>query len=205
MGNLFADAYHGKRGPDQQRIAREVVEVGEKLLRKNNDYGSSAWKEPILARDLSAGKSILVRMSDKLERILELSRHDSGLESLGEAGEVGETIADTLDDLVGYWVLYQARPGRAPGEGRPQKDGRRFGMIQTEEPAQDYDSREDCKESPKGLEDAGGDPRELIGSGSQDRKTHRPTRPPEFGAIPGETGAIRPSELGPTPGEGVES
>lgn len=72
------------------------------LLKKNADYGGSAWKVPILAPHLSPGDAIRVRMSDKISRLIELS---------GKAGEVNESTLDTLLDLAGYVVLLRALPG----------------------------------------------------------------------------------------------
>lgn len=102
---LFNKALAGERGEDQQRIANEVAKLGAMLLRKNADYGSSAWKRPVLAPHINPGDSILVRMSDKIERILSLATKPP------EVAE--EKVEQTIDDFAGYWILAKAAPGRA--------------------------------------------------------------------------------------------
>ena len=73
------------------------------ILAKNADYGGSAWRRPVLCRHLDPGSAILVRMSDKIERLLQL------LEK-GQPQVVAETLADTIGDLGAYCLLYLARP-----------------------------------------------------------------------------------------------
>ncbi len=104
--DLIWAAWNGERGSDQERIARVFVAGAALCLRKNEAYGSSAWKAPVLAPGLDVGTAILVRMSDKVERLNSLlgdSRRDSG----------DEPIEDTLHDLVNYGLLYLARPTRS--------------------------------------------------------------------------------------------
>lgn len=103
---LFRDALAGHRGDDQKRLAESILEFGTTLLRKNNDYGSSVWKRPILTPDMSSGSAILVRMSDKLERIINLSKKK-------EAEIKQETWDDTLKDFASYVILYYANPEKA--------------------------------------------------------------------------------------------
>ena len=98
---LFRDALANGRGPDQQRIAETVLRIGATLLRKNADYGGSAWQPPVLAPSMNAGDAIRVRMSDKIHRLAALS---------SKAAEVNESIDDTLSDLAGYCILELARP-----------------------------------------------------------------------------------------------
>lgn len=102
---LLEGALNGDRGPDQQRIAETGVTWIELLLAKNADYGSSAWKPPLLSPGLDAGAAILVRMSDKIERIASLA-------AKGGAGsaEVAESLEDTVRDLGAYCLLWLARP-----------------------------------------------------------------------------------------------
>jgi hypothetical protein len=101
---ILEEALTGNRGADQMAIAQEVVRWGALLLRKNADYGSSAWKSPILAPDCDPGVAIRVRMSDKINRLASL---------LDRPGEVAdESLDDTLRDLGAYCLLELARPGR---------------------------------------------------------------------------------------------
>ena len=96
------DAVIGARGADQQRIAEHGLAWLNTLLRKNRDYGSSAWKAPVLKPDLDVGSAILCRMSDKIERIGKIAG--------GNTPEVDESLNDTINDLGAYCLLYLARP-----------------------------------------------------------------------------------------------
>lgn len=94
----------GPNSGDQQAIAAAGVAMLAHLLRKNRDYGSSVYKPPRLAPLIREDAAILVRMSDKIER----------LESLAcRQPEVGdESWEDTLVDLAGYIIIYAARKYR---------------------------------------------------------------------------------------------
>jgi len=100
--NRIEQALNGEHGEDQQRIAEAVVEFGEKLLKKNSDYGSSVWKVPTLAPNCSVSEAIFVRMSDKIERINSLRKNGTA--------EIDESLEDTIGDLGAYCVLWLARP-----------------------------------------------------------------------------------------------
>jgi len=105
---VMEDAFLGKRGPDQERIAREGVAWVALLLRKNADYGSSAWKRPVLAPECDTDTAMRVRMSDKIERI-------TSLLSKGDPEVVDESIRDTVRDLGAYCLLWLV----CPQEGNP--------------------------------------------------------------------------------------
>lgn len=94
---VIKEALDGKKGLDQILIARTGLTVTELLLRKNRNYGSSVFKPPILAPDVDVDAAIRVRMSDKIARLCTLLG--------GEKDEVGESIADTTWDLIGYLIL----------------------------------------------------------------------------------------------------
>ncbi len=96
---------------DQRRIAQVGLDFVSTLLAKNHDYGGSAWKPPILKPDLSSGAAILVRMSDKVERIGKLAT---------SAAQVEESLVDTVKDLGAYSILWLARP---EAEWKGQADG----------------------------------------------------------------------------------
>lgn len=87
----------------QKRIAQEGLALTAMLLKKNSDYGSSAWNPPALNPSLSPGDAILVRMSDKVARISNLNRP-------GVSPQVQESIEDTIKDLAGYCLLWLLRP-----------------------------------------------------------------------------------------------
>lgn len=100
--NRINAALRGDGGPNQMRIAMIGIDWLSLLLAKNRDYGGSAWKAPTLCPDLDAGQAILVRMSDKIERIASLAGKDPEV--------VGESLEDTVRDLGAYCLLWLARP-----------------------------------------------------------------------------------------------
>ena len=90
---------------------RRIAEVGldwlATLLKKNADYGSSVWNAPVLKPGMDCGDAILVRMSDKVNRIASLiDRSERG----GGGPEIEESLEDTIKDLGGYSLLWLARP-----------------------------------------------------------------------------------------------
>ena len=95
--DIVTDALNGERGPTQRAIAEKGIEWIEVLLKKNQDYGSAVFKKPILCSHLYALDAILVRASDKIERIRNLNSKDA---------EVDESLLDTIGDLGGYCLLY---------------------------------------------------------------------------------------------------
>lgn len=99
---LVHDALNGTRGTDQERLAVTAIGITATLLKKNRDYGSSVWKTPILAPHVDAGTGILIRLTDKVERVHQLLK--------SRKAEVAESLEDTMKDLAGYAVLYLARP-----------------------------------------------------------------------------------------------
>lgn len=94
----------GIRGEDQKRIAEAGVSIVATLLRKNRDYGGSAWTTPVFAPDMPISSAILVRMSDKVSRITTM------LKAPTLNPEVNESLMDTFRDLVGYGILYISLP-----------------------------------------------------------------------------------------------
>jgi hypothetical protein len=99
---LLHQALDGKRGNDQKRIAVVGLAWLATLLRKNHDYESSAWQIPTLLPELSVGDAILVRMSDKINRLSALH---------AKPGEVtDESFSDTMGDLGSYALLWLSRP-----------------------------------------------------------------------------------------------
>jgi hypothetical protein len=100
---IVYDALSGARGPNQQRLAQRGMQVTELLLRKNKDYGESAWTPPVLAPGLTARQTIQCRMSDKVARLHRLFS--------GATAEVNdESIEVTMLDLVGYGILWLEAP-----------------------------------------------------------------------------------------------
>ena len=101
MPPLITEALSNQRGTDQQLIAETGVSIVELLIRKNTDYGSSAWTPPILAPGVDPDTAMRVRMSDKLARITQI---------LASASDplVNESIDETFGDLAGYLILLLA-------------------------------------------------------------------------------------------------
>ena len=73
-------------------------DVLDLLIAKNHDYGNSALMVPSLLPTLTPSEAILVRLSDKRARLNNLVN--------GAPDTVGESIDDTLKDIIGYLVLY---------------------------------------------------------------------------------------------------
>jgi hypothetical protein len=88
----------GQHGEDQKRLVSAGLSVVDTLLRKNADYGGSAWQVPVLAPKLTPREAIQCRMSDKVARLARLLS--------GEKAQVSESIEDTMKDLAGYAVLW---------------------------------------------------------------------------------------------------
>jgi hypothetical protein len=100
--DAIRSAAAGQRGDDQKRLATTGLEVVGTLLRKNTDYGSSAWQTPILAPRMTPREAIQCRMSDKVARLQKLLT--------GDRAEVDESIEDTMRDLAGYSILWLGCP-----------------------------------------------------------------------------------------------
>lgn len=104
----IVSALRGEMGDDQRRIAEVFVEQLDKALRKNHDYGNTVFRHPVLAPNLPPDSAILVRWSDKIDRLHNLSKVE---------GKVDESIADTVGDAGVYaflWLVQQRR--REEGE-----------------------------------------------------------------------------------------
>jgi hypothetical protein len=110
--SLIRAALDGTRGADQQRIADAGLAWLATILRKNADYGSSAWSVPVCSPHLPPRTAILVRMSDKVRRI--------GTLAGGDAPQVAsEALEDTIGDLGSYCLLWLTCPADAPA-ARPE-------------------------------------------------------------------------------------
>lgn len=73
------------------------------LREKNAAYGQAASRSPLLCPSLRPTTAILVRMSDKIERLKTLLTTNVDAH--------GESLNDTVADLAGYCVLYLATKG----------------------------------------------------------------------------------------------
>ena len=87
-----------------------VCDTVEKLLiRKNRQYGNSAFEPIRLFSQCESFEQILVRIDDKLSRIRE-GQFDGG-------GEWGVEYYDTILDLIGYLILLLVHRRMSEDEG----------------------------------------------------------------------------------------
>lgn len=77
-------------------IQQKCDELKTVLVRKNMDYGASAFNPPALAPGVAPTTAILVRMSDKIARLNNLQTAEK---------PNYEAIEDTILDLAGYAIL----------------------------------------------------------------------------------------------------
>ena len=82
---------------DKERIETTCDEIKTTLVAKNQNYGSSAFKQPSLAPSVSVYDALMTRLSDKFSRLSALNG--------GEPDKVGESVLDTIKDIAGYSVL----------------------------------------------------------------------------------------------------
>jgi len=99
---VIIKAIQGEYGDDAKRIAEFGAGWVAMMIRKNTNYGSAAWKRPILAPHLTSRESNMCRMSEKIERISQLTS--------GSADLVGESLDDTIADLGAMCLLYLTNP-----------------------------------------------------------------------------------------------
>lgn len=95
-------AISGDGHGDAHKLATIGIDVIDMLLRKNHDYGCSAWRAPVLAPGMTPRQAIQCRMSDKISRLNTLLS--------GDAAQVTESIEDTMKDLAGYAILWLGAP-----------------------------------------------------------------------------------------------
>lgn len=100
--DMIRQANAGQNGEDQQRLASIGLGVVDTLLKKNTDYGGSAWETPILAPNMTAKEAIQCRISDKIKRLQKLLS--------GNTAQVSESVEDTMKDLAGYAILWLGCP-----------------------------------------------------------------------------------------------
>ncbi len=90
--------------PDQVAISAACNDVEQMLLRKNAAYGSSAFKPMRVFSRADNVEQLKVRIDDNLSR---LSRgHELP----------DEKLEDTVDDLIGYLILFKVAVQRSKNE-----------------------------------------------------------------------------------------
>lgn len=97
---------------DQKLIWDYFEKMKTTCIKKNMDYGSSVFKQPVLAPNLPVPTAILVRMSDKIQRLSNLlEREDQSLVQ-------DEACTDTMVDLAAYAVLFLIAQKKQDEESR---------------------------------------------------------------------------------------
>lgn len=105
-------AIEGHYGKNQQRLALMAVNLGTTLVRKNSSYGGAIWRPPILLPKQTARERVLSRMSDKIERMVNLLQDREGQ----APGFTEESFDETVFDLAGYCLLLLASPPAEDGQ-----------------------------------------------------------------------------------------
>ena len=82
-------------------IANEIDKLRNILLKKQADYGDSAFNRPFLNPKATAEDAILTRLSDKFFRL-------HNIQKKGRAEVEDETLEDTVRDIAGYCILFLA-------------------------------------------------------------------------------------------------
>lgn len=92
----IAEALRGKNA-DQEAIAQYFLQLTDRTLAKNHDYGSSVWKaKSRFVPHITVPDKIQIRIEDKLDRL-------EVLNTLGP--QVNESRIDTLEDIGIYYLL----------------------------------------------------------------------------------------------------
>jgi hypothetical protein len=92
---------NGGKKPVFRKVIQEVGDgLVTLLLAKNLDYGNNIAKPPVLVPKIDPQTAALVRMSDKVARLEQLTARGPSVAS--------ETLDDTLLDLAGYCILLVA-------------------------------------------------------------------------------------------------
>ena len=79
-------------------VLQEMIDL---YKRKNQNYGNSVDQVPVLAPNITPRDALLVRMSDKIQRMQTLVK--------GEKDKVGESLLDTMRDLAVYIAIFIAQ------------------------------------------------------------------------------------------------
>lgn len=104
---LLMRASNGARCVTVSQLQGCLADIIDLVVRKNRDYGNSAFNIPALVPWLPQSAAILVRLSDKISRVKNLwGKESATLDS--PMGVPSETLFDTLSDMVGYLMLLWA-------------------------------------------------------------------------------------------------
>lgn len=81
---------------DKEYLIKELNRIVDKLIKKNTDYGDSFFT----LMDEYGFPAFTIRLTDKLARIKTLDKRK-------KAEVKNESIEDTIDDIIGYCMLYK--------------------------------------------------------------------------------------------------
>ena len=101
-----------------------AAEIAALVKKKNEDYGGSYYK----LRDTYGPTSFLIRLADKTGRLDEL------LSGKGKKPVSGETIEDTIKDVMGYCLLelqYRKNEKRPAARTRPKPEAQKKLKIES--------------------------------------------------------------------------
>jgi len=96
-----------------QQISEECDRIKALLKAKNQCYGDSASKAPVLVPGMAPGAAIFVRMSDKISRLAAMNNSSWSMDP------IGESVEDTVRDLAGYAILWLALYRERTTEKKP--------------------------------------------------------------------------------------
>jgi len=82
---------------DKEYLEGEVARIVTKLIQKNTDYGNSFFE----LVDEYGYMAFTIRLSDKLGRIKTVLKNS-------KLAVQDESVQDTIDDIIGYCLLYKA-------------------------------------------------------------------------------------------------
>lgn len=88
----------------EDEIDAECRVLSDILKSKNKAYGGAVFKSPVIAPHLTPGTAILVRMSDKIERLKTLANNIANAPN-DNINALNAAIDDSISDLAGYCVL----------------------------------------------------------------------------------------------------
>lgn len=110
----------------ENEFAGTAAEIAAMVKKKNEDYGGSYYK----LRERYGHAGFLIRLADKTGRLDEL------LSGKGKKPVSGETVEDTIKDVVGYCLLeLQYRKNEKKPASRPRPRSKKDPQQVLEEPA----------------------------------------------------------------------
>ena len=108
----LSDDFRDAKASDMYDELHHIISV---VHAKNSDYGNAALSPAILLPWLDVRFGLLVRLSDKIQRLYKLYN--------AEKTEVNESLEDTLRDIVGYIFLIYATVRTVGISGKEENAG----------------------------------------------------------------------------------